>query len=222
MFNSAVGKWQHILQVWQFGTVFFRLEIIASLVVCLCTIITMFAIINSFLNGKRHESVNYEKKSVVETGTMTLFFLLYYGLVQNKMGVILWKDSILSLACVLVGMLLVVIGCVVNIVGRLNLGSNWGNQIRIYHDHSIITDGVYKWIRHPLYASLIWMFYGASLVYANVAAFAANTLIFLPFMYYRAKQEEEMLQQKFPDYAAYRKKTGMFFPSRIWQGENHV
>ena len=108
-------------------------------------------------------------------------------------------------------MKLIVLGCGVNIAGRLNLGRNWANQVTIYEDQRLVTGVVYRLVRHPLYASLIWMFYGASLVYANVAAALANTLVFVPFMIYRARQEEKLLLKEFKDYAAYRARVGMFF-----------
>lgn len=213
MYNSALNNWQHILLLWQSGTSVVRVEIAAYFVVSLCTVITMAAVLNSFLQGKSRESVQREKKSVVETGTMTLFFGLYYMLVKNKIGVLGHSDDGWQIACILFGTILVVIGCIVNVIGRRNLGGNWGNQIRIYKDHSLVNTGTFKWVRHPLYASLIWMFYGASLVYLNAAAFAATTFIFMPFMYYRAKQEETMLIREFPEYQVYRATTGMFFPS---------
>ena len=110
------------------------------------------------------------------------------------------------------GLVLVVAGAAVNILGRLALGRNWANHIKIYNDHSLVVNNVYGFVRHPLYASLIWMFLGASLVYFNFLAFLANALVFVPFMYYRAKQEEELLAKEFEKYKDYQKKVGMFFP----------
>jgi serine/threonine-protein kinase len=46
----------------------------------------------------------------------------------------------------------------------------------------------------------------------NIYCFLAVTVIFVPFMYYRAKQEETMLMQRFSEYTEYKKKTGMLFP----------
>jgi protein-S-isoprenylcysteine O-methyltransferase Ste14 len=112
---------------------------------------------------------------------------------------------------VVAGLGLVVLGCCVNIAGRLQLGRNWANQVTIYQDQRLVTSGVYRLARHPLYASLIWMFYGASIVYASWAGFLANSLIFLPFMTYRARQEEDLLAREFPDYDEYRRRVGMFF-----------
>ena len=101
---------------------------------------------------------------------------------------------------------------VMNIMGRFNLGSNWANHIKIYDEHTLVQRGMYKIVRHPLYASIILMFYGACLVYRNILCFLAVTLIFIPFMYYRAKQEETLLIQTFSEYKDYKERTGMFFP----------
>ncbi|MFA6145760.1 MAG: isoprenylcysteine carboxylmethyltransferase family protein [Patescibacteria group bacterium] len=112
----------------------------------------------------------------------------------------------------IVGLLILVIGCIVNIKGRIKLGKNWSNQIKIYEDHYFISNGIYGFVRHPLYASIIWMFFGASLIYFNFFAFLSNLLIFIPFMYYRAKQEEYLLIKEFKNYQNYQIKVGMFFP----------
>ena len=89
---------------------------------------------------------------------------------------------------------------------------NWANQVTIYKNQQLIKTGVYKYVRHPLYASLIWMFYGACLVYPNYLALIANTILFVPFMFYRAKQEEKLLMERFEEYGEYKKTTGMLFP----------
>lgn len=56
------------------------------------------------------------------------------------------------------------------------------------------------------------MFYASSLIYLNYLVFFANSFIFIPFMYYRAKQEEKLLSNKFKEYKNYQKEVGMFFP----------
>jgi protein-S-isoprenylcysteine O-methyltransferase Ste14 len=76
----------------------------------------------------------------------------------------------------------------------------------------LVTHGVYRWLRHPLYASLVWMFTGAALLFLNPLALAANLGVFLPAMIYRGHQEEVALTGEFPAYAEYRRHTGMLVP----------
>jgi protein-S-isoprenylcysteine O-methyltransferase Ste14 len=39
-------------------------------------------------------------------------------------------------------------------------------------------------------------------------------------MYYRAKQEERLLEKEFKNYRAYKKEVGMFFPKLVWGLKN--
>jgi protein-S-isoprenylcysteine O-methyltransferase Ste14 len=112
-------------------------------------------------------------------------------------------------------MIIYVIGICFNLLGRYYLGHNWGNNVVIYNDHTLVNNGVYKIVRHPLYASIIWMIYSVGVLFQNYLVIILNTFVFIPFMYYRAKQEEKELVKIFSEYKKYREKTGMFFPKII-------
>jgi protein-S-isoprenylcysteine O-methyltransferase Ste14 len=185
---------------------------VINLLVGLCVCAISAAVVWSFTTASADPTVEREQRSPVDTFTMVLFFLLFYAMIRFRLGTLPRPaapgDRILALA----GLLLVVLGTVVNILGRRDLGRNWGNRIRIYRHHTLVTRGTFAWVRHPLYASIIWMFFGAGLIYRNPASLAALLLIFLPFMSWRARQEERLLAARFPEYANYRRRTGMFFP----------
>jgi len=187
------------------------------LLVCLfivmsCATAVLAAVAIDFRQFRKRAGVKQEQKSIVETGSMLLFFFLFYIILISGAGSFALSIVWLRLALAGFGTLAVVAGCYVNIRGRFDLGKNWSNQIRIYRDHTLVSSGMYRIVRHPLYASLIWMFIGASLLYVNLLALLSSLLVFLPFMYYRAKQEERLLEKEFDGYDAYRKKVGMFFP----------
>lgn len=168
-------------------------EFVGNLIVGLCVAALFISVLTDFIiYGGRNNGVRQEKKSIVETGTMVLFFIFFYYLVRARIGVLTIDFLPLRHIIAVIGLILIMLGCIVNISGRFSLGRNWTKQIKIYSDHTLVQSGVYSIVRHPLYASIIWMFYGACLVYLSSAAFAANTLIFVPFMYYRARQEEEL------------------------------
>lgn len=74
-----------------------------------------------------------------------------------------------------------------------------------------IRSGVYRWIRHPLYAAhfVIYLAY-------TILHFHAGTVVlyatFVAGQTLRARIEEGKLSTEFPEYAEYRRTTGMFFP----------
>lgn len=194
--------------------------LVSQYIIMICVFSIIMAVVIDFLEFNERKEVKKKKKSIVATGSMFLFFFFFYFLLRSGNGVINLEFNTTRMPLLFVGLLLMVSGTIVNIRGRMDLGRNWSNQIKIYSDHIFIQKGMYRLVRHPLYASLIWMFFGASLVYLNYLAFLANLLIFVPFMYYRAKQEEELLLKEFPDYDGYRKKTWMFFPKIGIGGKN--
>lgn len=188
------------------------IPLIINIVVGVCIFAIIAAVAIDFLFFQERNDQKKEKKSPVATFTMFCFFFLFYAIERYGWGVALIDNQPIRIAMIVVGLVLMVIGAIVNIAGRFKLGKNWSDNIKIYLGHSLVSDGVYAWVRHPLYASLIWMFYGSALVYSNWLAFLANSLIFVPAMYFRAKQEEKMLVQEFPEYVNYKKKVSMFFP----------
>jgi len=188
---------------------------IARVIVLLCVFAVLTAVLVNFLSAKQSTAVKTETRSVVETGSMLGFFVGFYCLIRFQIGVVSISTKPITVPLVCIGLVLLVVGTCVNILGRLELGGNWGNQVRIYNDHQMVTGGLYRYVRHPLYASLIWMFCGGALVFQNGLALAANLCVFLPAMVYRGRQEETALAARFPEYAEYTRQTGMFFP-KLW------
>jgi len=188
-----------------------RLVFVASLIVCACVATVLGAVLWNFLTARR-DAERRERRSPVETGSMLLFTVGFYLLIRRDIGELPFPAYPLHLAAVIAGLVLMVAGTAVNLLGRLALGGNWANQVTIYAEQTLVTSGVYGLVRHPLYASLIWMFIGAATVYLNWAALLAALLIFVPMMIYRARQEETALAERFPEYAGYQRRVGRLMP----------
>lgn len=188
------------------------ISLVSSSIIILCVFAIFVSILINFIEAKSKENVKRKKRSIVETGSMIGFFIVFYLILKFNICQIELENLGFRIGLLVLGLILIVLGCIVNISGRLRLGGNWANQVIIYKDQTLVTQGVYGIVRHPLYASLIWMFFGASFAYVNIAALLANLLVFIPFMYYRAKQEEKVLLTEFKNYSSYKKNVGMFFP----------
>jgi protein-S-isoprenylcysteine O-methyltransferase Ste14 len=75
----------------------------------------------------------------------------------------------------------------------------------------LITHGPYRYIRHPMYASLLLAGLGLLLVswsWPRLAGFLALWLV----LYLKLRIEERLLLAHFPDYDHYRKSARMLFP----------
>lgn len=190
-------------------------ELVLNLLAMLCVIAVFVAIITDFIFYDKREDTKTERKSLVTTGTMTIFFVLYYLVLRSPWGSITVPNSLIYRLLPAIGAALILIGAITNIWGRIQLKSNWANQIKIYNDQSLVTTGVYALVRHPLYSSIMLMFIGGSIMFMNYLSLILTAIIFIPFMYYRARQEEVILAKQFREYTDYKKHTGMFFPKII-------
>lgn len=94
-----------------------------------------------------------------------------------------------------------------------DLGLNWSPSLELRREHKLITGGIYRLIRHPMYASQwIWVFAQPLLLQNWIAGFA-NLLIFIPFYLLRVRAEEQMMMDAFGgEYRDYMQKTGAVFP----------
>ena len=75
----------------------------------------------------------------------------------------------------------------------------------------LITHGPYRYIRHPMYASLLLAGVGLLLIsctWLRLAAFFALWLV----LYCKLRIEEKLLAEHFPDYARYQQRSRMLFP----------
>lgn len=114
----------------------------------------------------------------------------------------------------ILGLILLIGGISVGVSGRKILGTNWTHaaEYQIKKDHELITKGIYRYIRHPIYAGLIIMITGTELIIQShlfIAFFIAS--LFVAFI--QSKREEGILREYFGEkYIAYMKQTRMFFP----------
>lgn len=93
-----------------------------------------------------------------------------------------------------------------------SIGKNITDTVVTRKEHTLVTTGPYRWVRHPFYVTT------ALAIVAN-AAVAANAFILitgilaLALIVLRTKKEEELLVARFgEEYENYTKRTGRFFP----------
>jgi protein-S-isoprenylcysteine O-methyltransferase Ste14 len=194
---------------------------IASVMVSACVVVLFVSIVVDFILYQDKKGTKREERSMIATGSMIGFYVVYYVILELNTGKFSRPtDGILKVQ-VLIGVLAVITGTVINIAGRMQLKGNWANHIKIYEDHSLITNGMYSYVRHPLYSSIILMLYGGAVIYSSWLATVLVTAVFIPAMVYRAKQEEELLSKEFPEYEKYQQQVGLFFPKHLRRGYKH-
>ena len=93
-----------------------------------------------------------------------------------------------------------------------SLGKNLTDTVVTRREHTLVTSGPYRWIRHPFYDSVALCILANSLVAANWFLFLSGSVL-LVLIIIRTRTEEEKLLARFGDsYRAYTDRTGRFLP----------
>ncbi len=93
------------------------------------------------------------------------------------------------------------------------LGRQWSVTLEVREQHKLITDGLYGYVRHPMYSAFwLWAIAQALLLPNWIAGFAG--LAGVAALYFcRVGAEEEMMRQSFGDeYRVYAARTGRIIP----------
>jgi len=120
----------------------------------------------------------------------------------------LWQRALLT--GIIAGTLLVA-GLVVAVLGVLRLGPSLTPLPRPKDDSTLVTGGIYSWVRHPIYTGVLLAGLGLLVWGASVAHFVGWGLLWL-VLNVKASIEEKMLGERYGDYGAYAAATGKLFP----------
>ena len=93
------------------------------------------------------------------------------------------------------------------------LGRNWSISLDVRENHYLVTEGIYRRVRHPMYSAFwLWAIAQALLLPNWIAGFAGLTGFAVLFFGRVAKEERMMLETFGDSYRAYMARTGRVFP----------
>jgi protein-S-isoprenylcysteine O-methyltransferase Ste14 len=87
------------------------------------------------------------------------------------------------------------------------LGNRFSGLVAIQQGHTLVTDGIYRVIRHPSYLGLLLNTLGWALAFRSGVGLLLTALTLVPLVA-RIRAEERLLQSQFgAEYDAYRART---------------
>ncbi len=202
-----------LLDQWEYGVLYLAASAIVSGVV-----------LNFMFYRQRSAATVTQRRMIVDTFSMTLFFVAMFFLARFDVGRVPMGAQ-LEWAAKISGALMVLFAAAINLAGRVALGRHWSNQIEVIEGHRIVQTWPYNWSRHPLYGSLVIFGVGMGLLAANPGVVIATIGLFLPAMLYRARHEELLLAKALgQEYTTYQQQVPPMLPhvpewlSRIARG----
>lgn len=111
-----------------------------------------------------------------------------------------------------VGPVLFVMGLTIMIVSQATLWRNYSGFVVIKKDHQLITHGIYRFIRNPIYLGVLIAFTGLPLYAASLYGFLIM-FVMIPIFLNRIRMEEKLLVEEFQDaFRNYKKTTKKLIP----------
>jgi protein-S-isoprenylcysteine O-methyltransferase Ste14 len=148
-----------------------------------------------------------------------LYFALPWILVMVAgMGVIVWdsvgqQESLFVYSVQnFVGIGLLVTGLTIEIVAQITLRRFYSSSLVIREDHQLITHGIYRFVRHPIYLGVIIAFIGIAVYTSSLYGLLAFSAL-IPVFLNRIRMEERLLTEEFGDeYRTYKEATSKLSP----------
>ena len=94
------------------------------------------------------------------------------------------------------GVIIFLIGVLFSTWGPLHLGKQFSFNLTIQEEHKLVTDGPFRWVRHPRYFGLITWIVGVSLIHLSIVGLVLTGIMII-LLAWRIYDEERLLYQVF-------------------------
>jgi protein-S-isoprenylcysteine O-methyltransferase Ste14 len=157
----------------------------------------------SALQTKPTQEVTWDTGSVWwNCGIFVVFFLIKNVVLIIPHSVILNIVSLFS----------VMIGLIIAIVARYSLSDNWSKDVVLKKNHTLITKGIYTYIRHPIYSGYLLMGLGTVIFIGTFGVMALYSILAI-FLLIKLEKEEDLLRNHFgKEYKDYQKVSKKLIP----------
>ena len=111
------------------------------------------------------------------------------------------------------GIVLAAAGFLIRVVAMRTLGEFFTRTLRIREKHRVVSEGIYRRVRHPGYLGTILFFVGSGIATANFITTLLILAAILPTFVRRIAVEERMLTDQLgKEYSGYKAKTWKLIP----------
>jgi protein-S-isoprenylcysteine O-methyltransferase Ste14 len=170
-------------------------------------------------HGKRSRGVPVAKshQGLLEIVLLTIAWIAFFlPLIWIATSVFAFADYPLHWIPLVTGSLCLVFGLWLFYRSHVDLGANWSITLELREKHQLITHGVYRRVRHPMYLALLIYSVGQALVLPNWLVGPSYGIAMLLLIVLRLKREERMMLEAFgQEYEAYMATTKRLVPS-VW------
>jgi protein-S-isoprenylcysteine O-methyltransferase Ste14 len=184
-------------------------------------IIYMIGLLSSFFIRIPHQLENKNNKIADDRKTLQeklLLFLMGIGMVLLPLLYVFtpllnFANYTLPIWANIIGIFAFTIGVWLFWRSHHDLGKNWSVTLEVREGHTLVSDGIYQSIRHPMYTS-VWLWAIAQFLLLNNWLAGSAAIVAFGIMYMlRVGNEEKMMLDQFGEaYHNYMQQTGRLLP----------
>ena len=185
--------------------------------VVLAASVVMVVIRAPYGSRSRRVKVVTDRKGRLEVILLSLAMLGFFiPLIWIASPLFSFADYPLRLVPLVMGVVCFFLGLWLFHRSHVDLGDNWSITLQVREQHRLVTGGVYRRIRHPMYTALFLYSIGQLLVLPNWVAGPSYLVTFGILYALRVRAEERMMLEAFgSDYATYMGRTRRLVPG-VW------
>jgi len=170
-------------------------------------------------HGQRSRGVKVVRsgRGALESVLLTLAWLGFFvPLVWVVAPVFAFADYSLHPMPLLLGVVCLAGGLWLFARSHSDLGTNWSVTLEVREKHQLVTEGIYRTLRHPMYSAFLLYSLGQALVIPNWIAGPSYGVALALLFALRVGPEERMMLEEFgKDYEAYKGRTKRLIPG-VW------
>jgi protein-S-isoprenylcysteine O-methyltransferase Ste14 len=170
-------------------------------------------------HGQRSRTIPVvrHRKGPLETILLTIAWAAFFlPLIWIVTPLFAFADYPLHVSLLLTGALCLVLGLWLFHRAHADLGTNWSITLEVREQHQLVTHGIYRWVRHPMYLALLIYSAGQALVIPNWLVGPSYGVAMVLLIALRMGREERMMHEQFgKEYEAYQATTKRLIPG-IW------
>jgi len=106
----------------------------------------------------------------------------------------------------LMGILIIIIAFIIMLVALKDLGRNLSPLPRPLKNSNLVTTGIYRFTRHPMYYSLIFISFGVFIIKLSIYYLLLSISLGL-IIKFKIALEEQYLNNKYKNYSVYKKEV---------------
>jgi protein-S-isoprenylcysteine O-methyltransferase Ste14 len=163
----------------------------------------------------RGAKANRRKEGMFSRALHAVPLMLAVWLIAAQRVPVAWLNapivprSIVLFAC---GVILTAAGLAFTVWARVHLAGNWSGVVTLKQDHTLVRDGPYRHVRHPIYTGLLLALIGSAMARDEWRGVLAVALAFLA-LWRKLRLEERWLTEIFGDeYRRYRREVRALIP----------